>query len=60
MGRGDSGQSTGMWVVEGCGGMWLRKMGGKWEKNGGEMGPNTHFSQSHIPHFRRSSLQFPL
>ena len=27
----NSGRST---VVEGCGGMWLRKMGGKWEKNG--------------------------
>ena len=28
------GIAHGMWVVEGCGGMWLRKMGGTWEKNG--------------------------
>ena len=27
-----------MWVVEGCGGVWLKKMGLKWDKNGGTMG----------------------
>ena len=38
-----------MWVVEGCSGMWLRKMGQKCE---------TNFSQSHFPHFflRRSKI----
>ena len=40
-----------MWVVEGCGGMWLRKMGQKWENNRRKMGQNTHFSQSHFPRF---------
>ena len=36
-----SGIAHGMWVVEGCSGMWLRKLGekckkmrGKWEENG--------------------------
>ena len=28
------GIAHGMWVVEGCGRMWLRKMRQKWEKNG--------------------------
>ena len=54
--------AQGMWVVEGCGGMRLRKMGEIWEKNGRKMGRNTHFSQSQFPHFpggRRSSPQFP-
>ena len=36
-GNGGNGEMAGiahmMWVVEGCGGMWLRKMRGKWEKN---------------------------
>ena len=39
-----AGIAHGMRVVEGCGGMWWRKMGQKmgekWEKNG----INTHFS----------------
>ena len=53
----------GMWVVEGCGRMWLRKLRRKWMKNGRKTGRNTHFSQSHFPRCsggRRSSLQFPL
>ena len=29
-----AGIAHGMWVVEGYGGMWLRKMGGKWEESG--------------------------
>ena len=37
-----SGIPHGMWVVEGCGMMWLRKMG----QNERKMGQNTHFSQS--------------
>ena len=43
--------SHGMWVVEGCGGMWLRglgqngrKLGETWEKHG------TKYPQSHVPH----------
>ena len=47
------GTAPGMWVVEGCGRMWLRKMGRNWERNGRKwdeqgrkMGRNTHF-----PHF---------
>ena len=60
MGMGGNGEvegiAHGMGVVEGCGGMRLRKPG---QKNatkmgrtmGGKMGRNTHFSQSHLPHF---------
>ena len=29
-----AGIARGMWVVEGRGGMWLRKMGQEWDKNG--------------------------
>ena len=29
-----AGIAPGMWVVECCGGMWFRKMGAKWQKNG--------------------------
>ena len=43
-----------MWVVKGSGGMWLKKMGEKWEKNGRKNGRNTYVSQSHFPHCRRS------
>ena len=47
--------AQGMWVVEGCGGMWF---GG----NGTKMGRNTHFSQCHSPHLsggRGSSPSVP-
>ena len=61
-----AGIAHGMWVVEGCGGMRLRKMGPKWG-GGGEWGENgtkyTHFSWCHFPHFsggRRPSPQFRL
>ena len=58
-----AGIAHGMWVVEGCGGMWLRKMGemgGKWEENGRKMGENTHLSPifPFTPFFWRSKV-FP-
>ena len=62
MGGGVAGIAQGMWGVEGCGGMWLRKMGHQkgenWEEKGRQMGRNIHFSQSHCPRFsggRRTS-----
>ena len=61
MGWGKAGKAQGMWVEEGCGRMWLKKMGEKWEKNGRKMGRDTPFS--HFPHSsggRRCSPQFPL
>ena len=67
MGGVISGIAHGIWVVEGCGGMWLSKLGREWEKNGENNGRtrvrNTHFSQSlfsHVPGGRRSSPQSPL
>ena len=31
-GGGEAGVAHRMWVVEGCGGMWLRRMGSKWDE----------------------------
>ena len=45
----------GMWVVEGCGGMWLRKMGETREKNG----TNYPFSTVPFSPFSRRSKTFP-
>ena len=48
-----------MWLVEGCGGMWLKKLGEKWEKNGSKMGRDTPFlTVPFCPFFRRSKI-FP-
>ena len=47
-----------MRVVEGCGGMSLRKMGQKREANERKMGQNSYFSEFHFPNSpagRRSS-----
>ena len=58
MGGWGMGIAHGMWVVEGCGGMWLRKTGQKGKENGKkngrkweEMGGNTHFSLSYFSLF---------
>ena len=41
------GIAPGMWVVEGCGGMLLRKVGEKWEK----VGTKCPFFTVPLPHF---------
>ena len=55
MGGGIAGTAHGMRVVEGCGGMWLRKMGQKWENNGTRY---QLFTAPFPPLFRRSKT-FP-
>ena len=57
---GIAGIAHGVWVVEGCGGMWLRKMGQQQERNGTKYPflnppPFSHFSGGRI-----HSPQFPL
>ena len=48
-----SGIAHEMWVVEGCGGMRLRKMGQKWEKNGTKY---PFFTVPPFPFFQRSKI----
>ena len=56
---GAAGIAHGMWVVEGCGGMWLRKMGQKWEENRMSY-PFFTVLFSRFSGGRNSSPQFPL
>ena len=51
-----AGIAQGMWVVEGCCGMWLRGRGGKWEKNATKY---SFFIVPFSPFFRRSKI-FPI
>ena len=44
----------GMWVVEGCGGMWLRKMEENWE--GEKWDEKPFFTVPFPPFFRRSKI----